>query len=74
MELRAPFRLERLRAQRKESSHWQKGASYTRLFTQVHLALSFQLESLKSLPSLQHLDGALMDPIWNDHNKLLVKT
>ena len=37
--------------------------------------MSSQLESLKSFQDLQHLrgaHGALMDPMWNDYNKLLV--
>jgi hypothetical protein len=35
--------------------------------------LSFQLESLNFLPSLQHSHGGWMDPMWKDcYNKLLV--
>ena len=33
--------------------------------------LRFQLVCLTSLPGLQRLDGALMDPMWN-YDKLLV--
>ena len=35
LQIRAPFTPERLRAQRKQTSHWH-GASYARLFTQIH--------------------------------------
>jgi len=34
--------------------------------------MSSQLEKLNFLPGLQHLDGTLMDPMWNDYNKHLV--
>ena len=38
------------------------------LLTSVQM--SFQLASLKFLPGLQHFDGTLMDPMWNNYHKL----
>ena len=37
------------------------------------LPLSFQLESLNILVLLQHLDVTLMNPLWIEYDKLLVK-
>jgi hypothetical protein len=35
--------------------------------------MSFQLESLNILLGAHFLDGALMDRMWNEYNKLSVK-
>ena len=37
------------------------------------LHLKLQLESLNFLLDSQSLGGTLMDPTWNNYNKLLVK-
>ena len=73
----APFTLERLRArrlraQRKEPSHW-RGASYACLLVvNSTFHSTFQLGSLNLLPGLQCLDDALMVSMWNYYGKLLV--
>ena len=70
MGLRAPFTLERLRAQREELFI---GGSL--LHALVHSSphyMSFPLKSLNILLGLQCLDGTLMDPMWNDYNKLSI--
>jgi hypothetical protein len=36
------------------------------------LGLVFQLESLNLSPGLRCLDNALMDPMWNNYDKLLI--
>ena len=35
--------------------------------------MNFQLETLNFLVGAHFLDGALMDPMWNEYNKLSVK-
>ena len=39
--------------------------------TQIHFKHKFKTRPLDVLP---HLEGALMDPMWNDYNKLSVIT
>ena len=59
---KASFMLElKLRAPKKEPPRW-RGASYTCLFTQI------QFTQKLSTWENEVLDGALMDPIWNDYS------
>ena len=50
-----------------EVENSRKWASHSHLST---FQSSFQFETSTFLLGLQRLDGALMDPMWNDYDKL----
>lgn len=63
---KAPFTLQRLKAQRNKPFHWQKGASYSCLFTQVHFIHKLSTWGMNFFWGWQRLDGSLVDPVWKN--------